>query len=446
MNDRARLQTEPGCAATRCALPAGFFRLRYFHGKQMRLADYVDEQRYHAGKMRFHNQRLHGAGILCGLKVSLVDGEGLWLRVARGAALDDCGREIVVGFDQCVDVGAWFKRQAHVVRDNGHNPCIPDEDRRVHACVVLRYAECSGGPEPAPPSHCLPAAGCGGDGCGADACAPCPDPCTDAAEYGRVTEEFELRLMFVDEARRYAAHELFPAAGDIEEAVARAFGGTGLLQSLSDPIRERCPSGGEGWLLLACFDLVIDADDPEKVECLVDIDHHCASQVLLSTEVLQYLLARLVEDADLDIGGPEIAAIEFRRIAEERYQFLLKLTHPIDPASLDVDSSFNLRRLTHGGWTAPASNAVTLVYKPERVVASDVDGPTVYIEVDNARGGFLQDGGRYQLYTPADAEPVVDEDLRPLRPRRLMWRFGIGTDDAGELAMSTLAARGSGHG
>ncbi len=104
------LNQQSDCGVARCELPAGFFRVNYFHGKEMRLADYVDEQRYHAGKMRFHNEKLHGAGILCGLKLSAMDPEGTLLRVGRGAAIDACGREIVVGFSQCVDVAAWFQR------------------------------------------------------------------------------------------------------------------------------------------------------------------------------------------------------------------------------------------------------------------------------------------------------------------------------------------------
>ena len=71
---------------TGCGLPAGFFRLRYFHGKQMRLADYVDEQRYHSGKMRFHNEKLHGAGILCGLKIAAMGNEPALLRPGRRTA------------------------------------------------------------------------------------------------------------------------------------------------------------------------------------------------------------------------------------------------------------------------------------------------------------------------------------------------------------------------
>ena len=64
-----------------CGLPAGFFRVRYFHGKAMRLADYVDEQKYHRSKHRFHNDSLHGSGILCGLGVSRLDDVGTELRV-----------------------------------------------------------------------------------------------------------------------------------------------------------------------------------------------------------------------------------------------------------------------------------------------------------------------------------------------------------------------------
>ena len=81
-------------------IPPGFIRLRYFFGKRLAVADFVDEQRYHAGKLRFHNQHAHGAGVLCGLRPSLFPEGSTVLRVARGAALDRRGREMVVGCDQ----------------------------------------------------------------------------------------------------------------------------------------------------------------------------------------------------------------------------------------------------------------------------------------------------------------------------------------------------------
>src|SRR5687768_3431728 len=148
-------EREPCTSGAGCGLPPGFFRLRYFHGKQMRLADYVDEQRYHASKLRFHNDRLHGAGILCGLRVSLLDEGGVVLRIGRGAALDDCGREIIVGFDQCVDVDAWYRRERHKQPDaKPEDACHPDAENKVRVCVAIRYSECAQAPEPAPPAAC----------------------------------------------------------------------------------------------------------------------------------------------------------------------------------------------------------------------------------------------------------------------------------------------------
>jgi len=450
MTDWPSPTSDAGCPGAACSLPVGFFRLRYFHGKQMRLADYVDEQRYHAGKMRLHNEKLHGAGILCGLKVSLLQPEGPLLRVARGAALDDCGHEIVVGWDQCVDVGAWFAQQKRLPRDTGHDPCQPDADQRVHVCVVLRYAECANGPEPAPAAGCATPGG-GGSGCGCGSCSPggvqpCPDPCGGGAEYGRVAEEFELRLMFADEARRVTRHALFPSHAAIDSAVADAFGGIGLLQGLAGAMRERCPGRGESWLMLACFDLVIDEADPSVVKALVDIDLRCASQVLLSTEVLQYLVAGLVAEVEPGTGGPEIRSITLRRTGEKHYQFVIALTKEIEAASLDEDSSFNLRQMTRNGWAAPASRVVTMHYRARRIDPEDLDGPAIYLDVDNDSGEFLKPGGRYQLYTPAGAEPVVDALLRPLRPRQLLWRFGLERNDQGELALCPLTAHGGRHG
>ncbi|ATY30907.1 hypothetical protein [Sphingomonas psychrotolerans] len=432
------LQTRSRGDDARCGLPAGFFRLRYFHGKQMRLADYVDEQRYHAGKMRFHNERLHGAGILCGLGVSLLDPDGVALRVARGAALDDCGREIVVGHDQCVDVDAWYRAQKKLPRRDEDNPCHPDKENRVRICVVIRYAECSGAPEPAPRNPCVATSGCGcGGSCGCgggSGPAACPDPCGVGAEFGRVTEEFELRLMFHPEARRLTEHRLFPNADAIDQAVLDASGGIGLLTALAAPIRTGCPGSDEGWLLLACFSAVVEGEDDEaKIVRVDDIDLECASQVLLSTEVIQYLLASLYAEIDPSIGGPEIIQIALRRLDEARYQVMLSLSAPIDRASLDESANFDLRRLNKTGWDRPENNVVSAEYHQKMTDRYPIDGPAIYLTIDNS-DGFLAADARYQLFTPRDADPVVDPQLRQLRPRDLAWRFRLCTDaDSGDL-------------
>jgi hypothetical protein len=413
----------------------GFFRLRYFYGKQLRLADYVDEQRYHSGKMRFHNDRLHGAGILCGLRVSLLDPDGLILRVGKGAALDDCGREIVVGYDQCVDVDGWWKAQKRKPRDPDEaDPCHPDAEHRVRICVAVRYSECAQAPEPAPRNPCDTSSGgcgCGGGNCGSASCA---DPCGDGAEFGRVTEQFDLRLMFHDEARRLTEHRLFPSAEAIDDAVASGSGAIGLLQSLAGPIRAGCPGSSEEWLLLACCYAVVDPDDADRIIRIEEIDYDCASQVLLSTEVIQYLLANLFAEVDPGMGGPEIARVEFRRLSASQYQFVLPLTAPLDRSSVDRDS-LNLRRLRNKGWDTPEGDVTTTEYRDaihgERY---NIDGPALYVTINNDEN-FLEADKRYHLFVPRDAHPMVDRRLRLLRPRDFTWRFSLEEDDEGSLVM-----------
>lgn len=423
------------CGEGHCDLPAGFFRVNYFHGKEMRLADYVDEQRYHAGKMRFHNSRLHGAGILCGLRLSVLAPEGTILRIGRGAAIDACGREILVGFDQCVDVAAWFRQQAYTFRDQDGNPCKPDETNRVGLCVVMRHAECGGAPEPVPPDPCGGHDDCG-CGCGGSGSCGSADPCGQQAEFGRITEEFELRLIFADEAKTLARHRLFPTAEVIDAAVGTTGGATGLLAALAPPIRERCPGGDAEWLNLGCFHVTVKADQPEEVVAIDDIDYGCASQVLLSTEVIQYLLAGLIAEVDPDMGGPEITAISFRKLDAQRHQFALHLSGRIDTKTLDDEASFGLRQLTGDGWLHPAGEAVKASYSEKILGEAHLDGPAIYIAVAS---GFLAAGGRYQLFAREDADPVADALLRRLRPRHLSWRFCLRQENPGdELTMHPL--------
>ncbi|MBJ3764448.1 hypothetical protein ILP92_17060 [Maribius pontilimi] len=429
------------CEDAACGLPAGFFRLRYFHGKEMRLADYVDEQRYHAGKMRFHNEKLHGAGILCGLKLSVLQPEGTALRVAKGAALDDCGREIVVGFDQCVDVAAWFARQAYEMQGQDDNPCAPDAENRVKLCVLIRYAECVGGPEPAPPAPCPPPDPCacgGGGACGCATPTRAADPCAEGAEFGRVAEEFELRLMFADEARRVSHHELFPDAAEIDAALAGAAPTVGLLSALAPAIRARCPAADDGWLLLGCFHVRVEANDPARVVAIEDVDHGAAAQVLLSTEVIQYLLGGLIDEVGPGMAGPRVGGIGMRLLPDGRYQIALGLTAQIEPTSLEPEASFQIRAMSATGWQVPAANAMVATYGTAIAGDHHLEGPTIYLAFNNANG-FLAEGGRYELFATEEVAPIVDDKLRRLRPRHLSWRFGLTTDPGtGALQMQPL--------
>jgi hypothetical protein len=87
-----------------CDIPV-FCRNNYYRGKLLTERDFTDEQRYGIDKMRLHTLSLHGWGVICGLIVKphphcpekrLVVGAGL--------AVDDCGREIRLLRDECVDL------------------------------------------------------------------------------------------------------------------------------------------------------------------------------------------------------------------------------------------------------------------------------------------------------------------------------------------------------
>ncbi len=72
-----------------------FVRNRYFYGKLLDVFHFELEQNYNNGKRWMLNRMVCGFGVLCGLDViAAPDGRGVI--VTGGAALDRCGREIVV--------------------------------------------------------------------------------------------------------------------------------------------------------------------------------------------------------------------------------------------------------------------------------------------------------------------------------------------------------------
>lgn len=94
----------------RCSLQT-FERNRYFYGKPMTVSDFEAEQRYLTGKQRYVNRLVHGAGVLCGLQVTVPAGfsaERPTVEVAEGAALDCCGNLIVAGRSSTVEVKGDF--------------------------------------------------------------------------------------------------------------------------------------------------------------------------------------------------------------------------------------------------------------------------------------------------------------------------------------------------
>lgn len=83
-----------------------FERNKYFYGKLMTVRDFETEQSYFIEKQRLINRLIHGAGVVCGLKVEKAD-EGLdttRIRIYPGVAIDCCGREIIVPEAKVVDL------------------------------------------------------------------------------------------------------------------------------------------------------------------------------------------------------------------------------------------------------------------------------------------------------------------------------------------------------
>jgi DNA-binding beta-propeller fold protein YncE len=132
-----------GCAPAgvcpECEIPQ-LARNHYFTGKLLLARDLTDEQCFHVGKDRRHNQRLHGWGTVCGLRV-LEHGtpacRSQYVLIEPGTAIDCCGREILVPRLEQFD----FRRAAEEAwRRSGCEGELGDAAHRLQICV--RYREC----------------------------------------------------------------------------------------------------------------------------------------------------------------------------------------------------------------------------------------------------------------------------------------------------------------
>lgn len=378
-------------------LPPGFVRLRYFYGKRLGVVDFLDEQRYHAGKLRFHNQRLHGAGVLCGLGASIFEATTTVLRIGKGAALDACGREIVVGYDQCIDVAAWFARWSaeQLADDPAWTPPLDGDVLRL--CVTLRFRECPAGIEPAP-----------------------RDPCAcDATgnDYGRVREEFALDLVPHGDAAAHLAPGLTPPRPGLDVALGAALGAGDLIERLRERLALGCPEAEpDGYLVIACVDVRFDADGN-----VASLDPPTAvAPILMSSALLEELLTRTMgatlEAGAWAAGAPEIDAIRLSDATADTVE--LALTAPILPGTLPPVAGFVVRELTASWGAAAAATSVSFAATPP------------VITIGFPAGTFAADRAyRLTVSAPADA-PVVDAELRPLHPLRPSFHFRV-IDDGG---------------
>ena len=114
----------------------GFSRNNFFTGKLLVERDFTDEQHYYIDKARYHNQRLHGWGVVCGLKVKQHPNEvcrDRYVCVESGSAVDCCGHDVIVRDEDCVDI-TLLEAIKTLKSQNDQKPHVLQ--------ICLRYKEC----------------------------------------------------------------------------------------------------------------------------------------------------------------------------------------------------------------------------------------------------------------------------------------------------------------
>ncbi|MDF2814263.1 MAG: hypothetical protein K0Q81_463 [Paenibacillus sp.] len=107
-----------------------FERNRYYHGKLMTVRDFQTEQNYFNGKRHLLNRLIHGTGIVFGLEVKPErEQTNRGIVVQPGAALDCCGREIIVSRE--------YKKMD--IRELPGYPLEASGDKKIY--VKLHYDE-----------------------------------------------------------------------------------------------------------------------------------------------------------------------------------------------------------------------------------------------------------------------------------------------------------------
>jgi hypothetical protein len=161
-----------------------FIRPRFFAGQLLTEDDMSALIDYVVAKQRFHNAKLFGAGVVCGLLVECGPCDSSKIKVQPGYALDCCGNDLVLTCEQTIDVAPMIRELAARLSAAGNSdctdPCAPPPSPNVaskddmieveakdtphrHYCLYARYAERMEQPVAAYPV---------GDNCDAASCEP----------------------------------------------------------------------------------------------------------------------------------------------------------------------------------------------------------------------------------------------------------------------------------
>ena len=397
-----------GCnGGTACLdLPPEFVKVRYYYGQRLGVMELNDASAYHAGKHAFHNAHLHGVGVVCGLRAERYVTQGAplttVLRVRRGVAIDACGREILVGVDQCIDVGAWFAR-------NRTRPEIAAwaANSTQQLTVAVRYRECPSDPAPAPRDPC----GCDDSGC----------------EYGRIREGFELALLTAKEVQCVVG--VFPAANLLRGALAGGGPVDRISAAIAGLVAADCPDPAkDGWLCLATVDVLLDGT-PAPVDLPAINNTPPGRATLLATSALQQILigvAAAAADSGMALSGPVVTGLQFANGANPgdgtitlNIQLFASgtpvVTTALAPATFQA-GFVRLHRLTAGAWVDVAP---TIALTAANTITVDMVGSLT-----------LNDPHRLTV-DQSFITPVSDVDGRPLSPLRMARHFAFVPDAAG---------------
>ncbi len=218
-----------------------FVRNNYFTGKMMGASDFIAETHFHQEKMRLHQARLHGWGVVCGLKVFQHPNEDCrrrYVRVEPGSAVDCCGHDILVPEEEMLDLLSYKKVAA----------LAKEDPARIHTLgICVRYVECATENVPVLYDDC---------GCDDNGCAP-----------NRILESYAFDVM-VD-----------PALTFLPRVQPAALAGVVFARSMESSLGANTPRFGNA----ALVGNVIYALDAKKPQTLVTFDlgtHHAGSSDL----------------------------------------------------------------------------------------------------------------------------------------------------------------------
>ncbi|MFL5256252.1 MAG: YncE family protein [Rhodopila sp.] len=111
-------------------------RNHWFWGKCIVPRDLTDEQSFFLEKLRLHQQRLHGTGIVCGLDLKQhpnITCQDRLVILTPGSAVDCCGHDILVLEQDSIDLSHYPAIAALVAKPDG-------KPHKLRFCI--RYREC----------------------------------------------------------------------------------------------------------------------------------------------------------------------------------------------------------------------------------------------------------------------------------------------------------------